>query len=318
MQKQDAHNQIAKLIEKIRHLNNVLSSDEEIYHVELDLLNAYYKELGACIQKLPETVGDVSEKAEETTNIEEKVPLTDSKEDAQVVSPEMEEEDSEEAFAEEPEPEKIEMKEVSEKTLTEEPEIKEEEHEVQEELVFETPEPEIEMPEETVDEDIEKKEEKNEPTPLEEEISEIDKVEAEVLSEEAEEATEDDTDFREKKTVEAESEVSVSAKKEEKPSLNERFMKSESSADLMRKYNRPSTKSLKEYFDLNERFTFSRELFDGNMEYFESALREISVSDNKEQAKSIIDTRLANRFQWDKSEKTVLKFVQTIEAFFDK
>lgn len=67
--------------------------------------------------------------------------------------------------------------------------------------------------------------------------------------------------------------------------------------------------SLKSAFSLNDRFLYSRELFDGNMKMFDSTLEFLNDIDNQ----SMIEDYFYNEMGWDKENETVKAFMEIIE-----
>lgn len=93
------------------------------------------------------------------------------------------------------------------------------------------------------------------------------------------------------------------------PSLNEKF------ASLAQKQSRIKAKpiqNLKKAIGINDRFLFTRELFENNMSRFETTIDEIDNSGNLVEAISYLE----ENFEWEKNE-TSLKFIDLVKRRFD-
>ncbi|HAE13658.1 MAG TPA: hypothetical protein PKX04_00575 [Chitinophagales bacterium] len=134
---------------------------------------------------------------------------------------------------------------------------------------------------------------------------------------------------KEMKIPEPEPEV-ISVKKEETPpqkeekppvsddkktNLNERFAGDKTT--LADKILKPQG-LLKNLIDVNEKFFFTRELFDGDRKAFEQAIEQLDACTGLEQAIGIINTDLATRYHWDTGSKAVDKFMKEILLRFSR
>lgn len=70
--------------------------------------------------------------------------------------------------------------------------------------------------------------------------------------------------------------------------------------------------NLKAYFSLNDRFLYSRELFDGNMKMFDATLRKLEgVSDF-----SVVEDYFYNELDWDPENEYVKSFMDILQSKF--
>ena len=70
------------------------------------------------------------------------------------------------------------------------------------------------------------------------------------------------------------------------------------------------TSNIKSWFSLNDRFLYSRELFDGNMKTFDSTLKSIEgVKDF-----TVVEDYFYNELDWDKENPTVKSFMEKLKA----
>lgn len=70
--------------------------------------------------------------------------------------------------------------------------------------------------------------------------------------------------------------------------------------------------NLKGKFSLNDRFLYSRELFEGNMKMFDSTLAFLEGVDNF----SVIEDYFFNELEWDKDNRFVASFIETLRPNF--
>lgn len=166
-----------------------------------------------------------------------------------------------------------------------------------------------------------KKEEKEIPSYGDEILKEIDEFESqeavdvkpieeepEVVVEEAPVAEE------EVETVESEDVSSIEEEPNEPQEINEAVANKEPSlADHLRK---KSIQKLADSIALNERFLYSNELFNGNMEAFNRALNELDHIASKEDADRFINVQLKENNEWDMDSETVLNFISLVERRF--
>jgi hypothetical protein len=81
-----------------------------------------------------------------------------------------------------------------------------------------------------------------------------------------------------------------------------------------------STKSIQKLADsiaLNERFLFSNELFNGNMEAFKRALTELDHIASKEDAHRYIEVQLQKENNWEMDSDTVQNFISLVDRRFN-
>lgn len=74
--------------------------------------------------------------------------------------------------------------------------------------------------------------------------------------------------------------------------------------------------NLKEAIGLNERFLFSNELFNGNMEAFNRALNELNHLENTPDAERLINEQLAPNYKWDIENEAVERFISLVKRRF--
>lgn len=102
---------------------------------------------------------------------------------------------------------------------------------------------------------------------------------------------------------------------EEKKEINDSIALSETS--LADKLRSKSIKKLAESIALNERFLYSNELFNGNMEAFKRALNELDHIASKEDAQRYIELQLQVENNWDLESETVQSFITLVERRFN-
>jgi hypothetical protein len=112
--------------------------------------------------------------------------------------------------------------------------------------------------------------------------------------------------------------VEVSLPKEEKHILAENFIAGKSINDLLQEKSKTDGKfaplplsSLASGIGTNERFLFTRELFEGNMERFNETIHTLDAMHTIQEATGF----LRDNFTWDKNE-TSLRFIELIRRRF--
>lgn len=75
-------------------------------------------------------------------------------------------------------------------------------------------------------------------------------------------------------------------------------------------------KDLKEAIGLNERFLFSNELFNGNMEAFNRALNELNHLQGRADAERLINEQLAEKHKWNPEDEAVERFILLVKRRF--
>jgi hypothetical protein len=85
---------------------------------------------------------------------------------------------------------------------------------------------------------------------------------------------------------------------------------------LANKLKKTKIEDLKSAVALNQRFLFSNELFNGNMEAFNRALNELNHLENMDEALRYIDLQLSKNYNWKKDSDTVGEFLALIERRF--
>lgn len=96
--------------------------------------------------------------------------------------------------------------------------------------------------------------------------------------------------------------------------VNERNKRDDDS--LANKLKKTKIEDLKSAVALNQRFLFSNELFNGNMEAFNRALNELNHLENMDEALRYIDLQLSKNYNWKKDSDTVGEFLSLIERRF--
>ncbi len=96
--------------------------------------------------------------------------------------------------------------------------------------------------------------------------------------------------------------------------VNERNKRDDDS--LASKLKKTKIEDLKSAVALNQRFLFSNELFNGNMEAFNRALNELNHLENMDEALRYIDLQLSKNYNWKKDSDTVGEFLALIERRF--
>lgn len=111
----------------------------------------------------------------------------------------------------------------------------------------------------------------------------------------------------------AEASSEAPSKEKEEKEINDLLGKTPTLADRLKV--KPIGK-LADSISLNERFLFSNELFNGNMEAFKRALNELDHIASLTDAQRYIDVQLRVENEWDNNSFTVKSFVTLVERKF--
>lgn len=123
------------------------------------------------------------------------------------------------------------------------------------------------------------------------------------FEEEQPEATADEKDISEESSQQAESVEVNEANRKEDNSLAQKLEK-QPIGDLTRSVG------------LNQRFLFSNELFNGNMEAFNRALNEINHLDSLDDAIRFIEVQLKEKYAWAEDSEAAEQFIGLVERRF--
>jgi hypothetical protein len=77
-------------------------------------------------------------------------------------------------------------------------------------------------------------------------------------------------------------------------------------------------KELSESVGLNQRFMFTKELFDGNPDLMKHALKSIDSCESFVEAINLINDRFVGELKWDKNSDVVIEFLQLVFRKFDQ
>lgn len=111
---------------------------------------------------------------------------------------------------------------------------------------------------------------------------------------------------------EVRTERSISEMVENAESLNDR-LKSASTVEIHKKL---SSKPLKELIDLNKKFVFLNELFQGDFAVFSDAIARIDSFSEFTMAESFVKMEYATKYKWDESTQSVRLFYKLMRQKF--
>jgi len=116
--------------------------------------------------------------------------------------------------------------------------------------------------------------------------------------------------------ISAESFETAKDNDEENVSLNEKLKLN--SFEVADKLKFGERKNLKDKIDLNERYVFIQELFEGDAEYFNKSLRKLDECNSIEQAQDYIKTSIEVKYSWEEKQKYATRFIELILNNFDE
>ena len=103
---------------------------------------------------------------------------------------------------------------------------------------------------------------------------------------------------------------------EEKSSINDRFK--DRPSDLASKLSNHRIEDLRLYLDLSQKYEFISQLFKGDVDYFNTALKRFNTAQSFEEAMHFIDTELKNRFDWSAKAEYEKKLLAILKKKFGK
>ena len=101
---------------------------------------------------------------------------------------------------------------------------------------------------------------------------------------------------------------------EEDYSLNTRFKGEEKV--LVDKLHKKTINDLRTDIDLNNKFWFINNLFDGDSESYKRAITQLNEQVSFPEAENFINNQLISKYNWDKKEKVTMKFFETVRKRF--
>jgi type IV secretory pathway VirB10-like protein len=101
--------------------------------------------------------------------------------------------------------------------------------------------------------------------------------------------------------------------KVEQGSLNERIGQNKLYASLSSKLHMSPVADLSRAMGVNEKFAYTRELFQNNSEAFSESIKKLNSFNNFAEADHFISDVLAPKFNWDKDSETVRKFIELVQ-----
>lgn len=101
---------------------------------------------------------------------------------------------------------------------------------------------------------------------------------------------------------------------DEEVSLNERFRPE--SADLAERLKQKPIASLVHEIDLNDKFWFINELFDGDGAVFTKLLRQLDQLSSFDQARELVEQETEGKFDWSEKDRAKQKFYNILQRRF--
>lgn len=102
---------------------------------------------------------------------------------------------------------------------------------------------------------------------------------------------------------------------EQKRSINDMFSR-EGKEDLGSRFQFQNRKNLREMIDLSERYVFTKELFGGDADYYDRAIRQLNQFETLADAQAYMDNELHNKYNWTNKEQVKGQFARIVERRF--
>lgn len=95
-------------------------------------------------------------------------------------------------------------------------------------------------------------------------------------------------------------------------SFDDESDKSQESVFTATPREKTGTRNLKSAFSLNDRFLYSRELFDGDMKMFDSTLKQLEGIEDF----NVVEDYFFNELDWDKDNQQVKSFIERLKQCY--
>ncbi len=102
---------------------------------------------------------------------------------------------------------------------------------------------------------------------------------------------------------------------EAKRSINDMFSR-EGKEDLGSKFLFQNRKNLREMIDLSERYVFTKELFGGDADYYDKAIRQLNQFEKLEDAEAYMSKELYPKYNWAGKDAVQKQFARIVERRF--
>ncbi len=102
---------------------------------------------------------------------------------------------------------------------------------------------------------------------------------------------------------------------EGKRSLNDMFSR-ESKEDLGSRFLFQNRKNLREMIDLSERYVFTKELFGGDADYYDRAIRQLNQFETLREAEAYMNNELYHKYNWAGKDAVQQQFARIVERRF--
>ncbi len=102
---------------------------------------------------------------------------------------------------------------------------------------------------------------------------------------------------------------------ETKRSLNDLFSR-EAGHDTSSRFQFQTRRNLREMIDLSERYIFTKELFGGDADYYDRAIRQLNQFETLPEAQNYIVNELRQRYKWEGKEQVERQFIKIVERRF--
>lgn len=135
----------------------------------------------------------------------------------------------------------------------------------------------------------------------------LDETEEDTETSEEPSETEKVSETETESVTETKSETETYTEAETKTETEEEASRSAPEGEKINRNRRPA--KLKSIFSLNDRFLYSRELFDGNMKMFDSTLDFLEGVDNY----AVIEDYFFNEMEWDRENEYVVSFMEMLK-----
>ncbi|TVR78742.1 MAG: hypothetical protein EA412_07855 [Chitinophagaceae bacterium] len=321
MNKQDIHNRIEKILKKLQNLNQNISTDDIPDSVEIDLFNAYLKNLSEQSNLLESIASQDLSGSIETEDKVENLLTDNSFKKTEESTSDVSHEDSKtpevnSAEKSKPESQLNTQRDNEEKNSDNIDEKKDNEIEIDSVLTGNISQKEKDVKEGFEDE--KKDTEINESLDSDKKGSDLTENEIPEKQEVFLEKDKETDNIKKESDKNKGNTTHLLSGKDIPLSIHDKLTSGGSNQDKKKSGSGMKRfESLKDIFDLNDRFTYSKVLFNGNMDLFSQAIREIGTLNDSDIAVKFVEENYAVKFNWETNEALAEEFKEKITYYFD-
>ncbi len=112
--------------------------------------------------------------------------------------------------------------------------------------------------------------------------------------------------------------MTVAGQYQEQPTLHDKISRNKTDSSLGKKLQHKPVEDLKKSIGINEKFSFINELFDGDLNTYNSVIDTLNKCNNLEEARQLVMEQYASKFAWDRNGKAFSSLSDLLERRFNR